>query len=60
MDTLILETVENIQATADDCCGFEDGLNGACYHCRQKLFLINLACAWAFDLGVCLELVPRD
>ncbi len=23
-----------------------------CMHCRQKEFLGNLACAWAFDLGM--------
>ena len=33
------------------CCGL-NAEEGGCYHCRQKLLLINLACAWAFDLGM--------
>ena len=45
-EPLTLEEIEACIARCEDC-----WYDGPCYHCRQKYHLINLACAWAFDLG---------
>lgn len=26
--------------------------DGGCFHCKEKQELINIACGWAFDLGM--------
>lgn len=46
-----MEDALKIQAAVDNCCSFDEFDEG-CYHCRQKQTLVNLACAWAFDLGM--------
>lgn len=50
MDTTELDAIESDIAF---CCGL-NAEEGGCYHCRQKLTLMHIACGWAFDLGMSL------
>jgi hypothetical protein len=47
--------LEEIECDVAFCCGLGGDGDDACYHCKQKLELINMLhaqCGWAFDLGV--------
>jgi len=48
MVSMTIFTPEEISLVIEAC----DDLSEHCYHCAQKQTLINLACAWAFDLGM--------
>ena len=41
--------IESIQETIDRCEWAHD--DEFCAHCKEKVDLISMACAWAFDLG---------
>lgn len=40
--------LEEIEKTVEECCWYPEDI---CYHCKEKLDLMNIACAWAFDFG---------
>lgn len=44
-----MNRLESIQETIERCEWFNEG---GCMHCAEKLDLISIACAWAFDLGM--------
>lgn len=46
--------LEEIECDVAFCCGLGGDGGDACYHCKQKLELINMLhaqCGWAFDAG---------
>lgn len=47
MDAELLKTLQDLSNECDWCVQIGED----CKHCRDKAFLVDIACAWAFDLG---------